>query len=253
MAHRNHAWLYATLVGMAIAILIGCGGRDASERWSSGFEDGAYLAVAEYTQENGVAPFLIIAVEDNAVVEARYGAVDATGEVTDAELPQTAPDHLVETQTLPDLDQEDWFARLAAAIAPRARSGDSRPSLVAIGGTYTAEDAPDGDGWIGRVELTYQGATLREIHYDEIRRDNGTTRKSQDNDYIERWRDATGVDLTVVYERLTAQLGHEGLASGVDIVTGATQTSRRFRTLADTAMNKREAVDFLQLLSLIRD
>lgn len=243
-------------VPVVIVILLGfasCAGRDDGRNWASRFENGTYLGVAEYTQENGIAPFLAVTVENGSVVEARFEAIDASGSLIAHQLPTDQSEHLIEHQTLPETNIHPWFERLARAIEARATDGDTRPALVAIGGTYAAEDSPDEEGWIGRIELTYVGSSLDEIRYDELQRDGKTVtaRKSEDTEYITQWRDATGTDLHHVYERLAEQLFAEGLPSGVDIVSGATHTSRRFRLLAGEAMDQREAVDFLPLLTTV--
>lgn len=242
----------AYIVGTLSLLLGACGGGAANVSWTTGFQNGTYLAVAEHTQENGVAPYLRLTVEDERLADAKFGAVDEGGAITHHFEEKICAKQLMENQAPPVATGEmftDWCAALANSLAQRGRGGDERPVLVAFGGVYTAVSEMDEEGWYARIEITFERQTLRNVIYEEYRvlKSGEKIPKRDDPDLLEAWQSEAGVELKSVYKRLGEQLRHEGLPSGVDIISRATATSQRFRNLARDALNKRQPVDFLPL------
>ncbi len=258
------------------AALIGCTSRNG-ERQLEGLQDGTYYGFSEFNDNNGWAPFMKLVVEEGIASSVRFDyahreggfksddaeyarLMESRSGVTPADAAEELAGRLLDSGTLPvdtvtgATASSDWFNRLAEAIIPRAKDGDTRPVLLVPDRvTYTAEDQPDERGWIGTIAITYERQTITSVSYDEIQRTDGevTASKAADPDYARRWEEASGVVLEQVYERLGEQLRHEGRASGVDIISGATAASRRFRTLAMEAEKKRSPVDFVTLMQTL--
>lgn len=265
-----------TVVAVTALVALACG-RDSATAQLEGLQDGTYFGVAEYTDGNGWAPLLQLTVEDGAIASVVFDYADADAEFkTDnqpynqrmqdavgtnprqytAELEQ----RLLAARSLPveavsgATSSSAWFNQLADAVVERAREGDTRVALIPMSSTYRAEDQPDERGWIATISIRYERQSIAEIDYDEVQREDGTitARKSQDSDYAERWNAATGVDQTTVFPRLAEQLKDEGRPAGVDIISGATDSSRRFRNVAQAAIDKRVVVDFQHIQNALR-
>ncbi|TVQ37559.1 MAG: FMN-binding protein [Spirochaetaceae bacterium] len=276
MKYRAHIIALPWLMVAAAVLIVSCA-RERDETRLEGLQDGIYMGSAEYTDGNGWAPFLQLTVEDGAVSSVVFDYVDAGGGFKSQDgaynlrmksAAGTSPeeytlelaDRLTSAQSLPveavsgATSSSNWFNQLADAVVARAMAGDSRVALLPMSSTYRAEDEPDERGWIATIAIRYERQSIAQIEYDEIRREDGSisARKSEDPAYAERWNAATGVDQTTVFPRLAEQLKDEGRPAGVDIISGATSSSRRFRIVAQAAMDTRAAVDFRLIQDALR-
>ena len=244
----------ACIVAFLLVLLVACGDRERNTGWTSGVQNGTYLAISEHTQEDGIAPYLRLTVKEERIIDAEFSAVDEGGSIRRNYEMRFCAAHLLNNNAPPEVTGEvltDWCIALANSLVQRGRSGDERPALVPIGGTYIAESEVDDDGWYARIEITYERQTLRDVVYEEYRvLESGEKSPKRDyNDLFEEWEREADLELDFVYNRLGEQLRHEGLPSGVDVISGATITSQRFRNLARVALNKRQPVDFLPIFN----
>jgi major membrane immunogen (membrane-anchored lipoprotein) len=275
MKHTDRAYLiarYCLIVPALLAVTLALPGCSRQEAGLDGLQDGSYFGVGEFTDGNGWAPFLQIEVSDGRIHSAVFDYVNPSNEFKSRDFeynrrmmaasgsspeqfsPQLAQS-LVDNQSLPvqavtgATSSSRWFNELATAVVERSRAADTRVALVPMSSIYRAADEPDERGWVATIAIRYERQSIAEIEYDEVQYENGriAARKSADSAYAENWRATSGIDQTSVYHQLTDQLIAEGRASGVDIISGATATSRRFRIVAQAAMDKRRPVDFQSL------
>ena len=103
-------------------------------------------------------------------------------------------------------------------------------------GTYTAESQPDERGWKGVIEIVVEGGEIVSVDYDEL--DEEGNRKSEDDEYAEAMKGASGVSPAEAYEQLETALVNRQDPDEIDLVTGATSSSEQFKSLAKEALNK---------------
>ncbi len=276
LKRRTAVRVLGIVVVAATLAFVACGGGTETGA-ISGLQDGTYFGTSEFTDANGWAPFLQIQVEGGRIAEAVFDYANPAGALKsqDASYNQrmkaasgSSPEEfspalagaLVETQRLPvetitgATSSSRWFNQLAEAVVERARAGDRRVTLLPMSATYRAEDEADERGWIGTITVTYERQTITDVRYDEVQREGNTVtdRKSENEGYIAAWKAANGVDLDEVLHRLAEQLMAEGRPAGVDLISGATSMSRRFRVLAQQAIDRRVPVDFQAIQQAIR-
>ncbi|MFY0665493.1 MAG: hypothetical protein JXQ97_12785 [Natronospirillum sp.] len=104
-------------------------------------------------------------------------------------------------------------------------------------GSYYAESAPDGRGWIAVLEVTVHEGRVLAAHYDEVQRNEEgavTNSKLRDYGYATRWRNAmpNGVSQLSSYPGYVQQLIATGDADALDAFSGATSSYDSFRALA---------------------
>lgn len=103
-------------------------------------------------------------------------------------------------------------------------------------GTYNAEGETDERGWKATIEVTVENGKITEAKFDEVKEDG--TLKSQDEAYIERWSSATGAKAPEVYAQLEEDLIEKQNPEDVETITGATQATEKFKTLAAEALKQ---------------
>ena len=101
-------------------------------------------------------------------------------------------------------------------------------------GTFNAVGEPDERGYIGQIEITVEGGEITTVDYDEVSEDG--TAKSEDDEYAERYKAASGLTPVEVYEQLEADLVEKQDPNAVEIISEATTSSEQFKTLAQEAM-----------------
>lgn len=265
------------IVTIAATLTIAACGGGSEPGAISGLQDGTYFGTSEFTDANGWAPFLQIQVEGGRIADALFDYANPVGALKSQDAPYnqrmkaasgSSPEEfspalagaLVDNQRLPvetitgATSSSRWFNQLAEAVVERARAGDRRVTLLPMSATYRAEDESDERGWIGTIAVTYERQTITDVRYDEVQREGNTVtdRKSENEGYIAAWKAANGVDLDEVLHRLAEQLMAEGRPAGVDLISGATSMSRRFRVLARQAIDGRIPVDFQTIQQAIR-
>lgn len=132
-----------------------------------------------------------------------------------------------------------------AALAEARVAGDALLEHAALGGyrdgSYYAETAPDGRGWIGLLEITVHGGYVVSAYYDEVQRNAEgavTNSKLRDYGYAGRWRAASGVSQLSSYPGYVQQLVTTGDAAQLDAYSGATSSYTNFQALAEKLLNE---------------
>lgn len=243
----------------------GCGNGEEAAGSGPEYEDGVYFATYSHVDSHGWQPFLEIEIEDGEIAEANfdYAAPDGTLKSQDRDYRQrmeaaagTHPalfsaeleSRLMENQSVPveavsgATSSSEWFNELAAELVAKAETGDTDDLVLPMNDTYTAEDQPDErGGWIGHIEITYEDGDIVEVDYDEVKKEGRdiTDRKSENEEYAERYEEINDITPAEVYETLESRLVETEDPEAVDGVSGATITSPRFRELAQDAMDQR--------------
>jgi major membrane immunogen (membrane-anchored lipoprotein) len=99
------------------------------------------------------------------------------------------------------------------------------------------EGAFDAHGWKAKIAITFDGDTITKVQFDELNKKGDL--KSQDKTYTSQMESATGVTPAAANEQLAASLVETQDLSKVDTVTGATDTTTRFKELAEKALSSR--------------
>ncbi len=257
----------ALTVVLILVALVGCGNGDDAATGGPGYEDGVYFATYSHTDGHGWQPFLEIEVEDGEIADANFDYAGPDGSLKSRDrdyrermeaVSGTHPglysaeleNRLMENQSVPveavsgATSSSNWFNELAAELIAKAETGDTEDLVLPMNDTYTAEDEPDErGGWIGHIEITYEDGDIVEVDYDEVKKDGReiTDRKSENEEYAERYAEINEITPAEVYETLESRLVETEDPEEVDGVSGATITSPRFRDLAKTAMDQRVA------------
>lgn len=101
-------------------------------------------------------------------------------------------------------------------------------------GTYDAEGDPDERGWKGYISVTVAGGEITEVDYDEIDKDG--KKKSEDDEYAKNMKNASGVAPEEAFKQLEDSLLETQNVEEVEMVSGATDSSNRFKELANEAL-----------------
>ncbi|MFP4431452.1 MAG: FMN-binding protein [Spirochaetaceae bacterium] len=255
----------ALTVVLALVALVGCGNGGEAAADGPDYEDGVYFATYSHVDGHGWQPFLEIEVENGEIVETNfdYAAPDGSLKSKDrgyrermesvsgthpARYSPELENRLMENQAAPveavsgATSSSNWFNELASELVTKAEAGDTEDLVLPMNDTYTAEDEPDErGGWIGHVEITYEDGDIVEVEYDELQKDGReiTDRKSENEEYAERYAEINEITPAEVYEELESRLVETEDPEEVDVVSGATITSPRFRELAKKAMDQR--------------
>jgi major membrane immunogen (membrane-anchored lipoprotein) len=116
------------------------------------------------------------------------------------------------------------------------------PSTGLKDGAYHAEyDRKDVRNWTAFVDITVKDGKITEAYYDYTNEKKEMRTKSQG--YIDGFSKANGFTPREGFDKLGANLIKNQDAAKVDVVTGATHSSRNFNELAAAAIEKAKAGD----------
>lgn len=101
-------------------------------------------------------------------------------------------------------------------------------------GNYRGELEVNEKGWTSVVELVVEDGKITEVDYDEL--DEDDNRKSEDEEYNERWKSAAGISAPEAYPALEEQLIEVQDIEAVDAISGATATTRDFKDVVAQAI-----------------
>lgn len=119
---------------------------------------------------------------------------------------------------------------LAGCPAPETDALADVPSVV------RASDERDERGWQAQIVITIENGDIVAVDYDEF--DEEGMRKSLDEGYAERWADQDpDMHPALAFKQLEAQLVDGDAVEEVDVVTGATGSSDRFKEVAEEAIS----------------
>jgi major membrane immunogen (membrane-anchored lipoprotein) len=104
-------------------------------------------------------------------------------------------------------------------------------------GTYSAKETKaDERGYSAEIKITVKGGAIAKIDYNESK--GGKSSKWADAAYNTNMKKVSGVSWSEAIQSLEASLQKTGTLEGLDAVSGATQSSKRFLALAAEALGK---------------
>ncbi len=103
-------------------------------------------------------------------------------------------------------------------------------------GTHEAELEPDERGWKAVVEVTVEGGKITAAAFDEVNEEGA--KKSEDEEYLERWGTAANIDASEVYPKYEEDLIETQDVEEVEVITGATSTHEKFQDVVKKALGK---------------
>jgi len=103
-------------------------------------------------------------------------------------------------------------------------------------GEYEAELEPDERGWKPVVEVTVEGGKITEVAFDEVNEEG--VKKSENEEYLERWGTAVNIDASKVYPQYQDELIEKQDVEEVEVITGATSTHEKFQEVVKKALDK---------------
>jgi len=107
-------------------------------------------------------------------------------------------------------------------------------------GTYTAEEPEfDDHGWKAQIEIKVEGGKITEVNFDEVNQEG--KKKSEDTEYIERFKQQKNVDIVDAYDTLEKGLVEKQDPDAVDTYTGATGATEKFKALAKEALKEAQS------------
>lgn len=117
-----------------------------------------------------------------------------------------------------------------------SKDDEGKVENAAAGNVVELEGQQDQYGWFPHMRLTFDGDVLTEVYFDYI--DDAGAKKSQDEEYNAGMKEKTGTNVKEALEALRANLIAVQNPDQVDVVTGATQTSTEFMTMAKQAYDQ---------------
>lgn len=115
-------------------------------------------------------------------------------------------------------------------------ANDDKVGNAEAGEVVELEGQQDQYGWFPHMRLTFDGNVLTEVYFDYV--DDSGAKKSQDEEYNSTMKEKTGVSAKDALETLRESLLETQDPTKVDSVTGATQTSTEFITMAKQAYDQ---------------
>ena len=118
----------------------------------------------------------------------------------------------------------------APAEAPVVEAPPAKPEPV----TYKASEASYAHGYKAEISVTFEGDKIIKVLFNEMNQD-GTTKRGNAK-YNEAFKKVSGVNAEEASASLEKQLVSKQSIDAVDVVAGATDTSKKFKTLAAQAI-----------------
>lgn len=105
-------------------------------------------------------------------------------------------------------------------------------------GTYSAkETAADKHGYVAEIKIVVKGGAVSKIDYDESK-GGGKATKWKDKAYNANMGKVSGITWIDAVKKLEESLMKSGDPEKVDVVSGATELSERFKKVAAEALKK---------------
>ncbi|MDI6619431.1 MAG: FMN-binding protein [Clostridiales bacterium] len=258
-----------TLIMVAF-IATGCGKTKTqqSDSTSGGgtgaYQDGKYKASFDFIDGHGWKPFLEVEVKDKKVVKVNFDYVNPDGQLktkdeaynkamkaqngtNPAEYSPKLDASLVKAQNGEGVQavsgatsSSNNFKALATALLAKAAKGDTSETILPMNDTYTAiEKDFDSHGWKAQVSVTYENGKITKVIYEEL--DKNGKKKSEDTQYNSQMKAQSGTSMVEAAKKLADSfLANNNDPNKVDTVTGATETTAKFKTLVQAAMAMRK-------------
>jgi major membrane immunogen (membrane-anchored lipoprotein) len=103
-------------------------------------------------------------------------------------------------------------------------------------GVYSAKDTPDKRTYVAELRITIAGGVITKIEYNEA--DKANKSKWTDKAYNANMKKIAGIAWTEAIQALQANLLKVQDVSKLDAVSGASETSERFKELAEVVLAK---------------
>jgi major membrane immunogen (membrane-anchored lipoprotein) len=230
---------------------------------SSNYVDGSYRAFYDFVDGNGWKPVLDIVINNGKISRVKFDYVKTDGTwkttdgayannmsartgVTPAQASERLSGSLIASQDITKVDSVTGatsssrnFTALGTALLTNAQTGNRTPAVLAMNSTYRTTGTFDAQGWRPEIAVTYNNGRITNVIYNEVKADG--TRKRDDAEYNTRYMTMRNLTTSVgdITDILTGQLVATQSVTGVDVVSGATSTSTKFKQLATEAIAKR--------------
>lgn len=103
-------------------------------------------------------------------------------------------------------------------------------------GTFSAKEAKaDERGYVATVKITVTGGNIAKIDYNEAK---GSSSKWQDKSYNESMKKISGISWAEAVQTLENDLIKKQATDKLDVVSGATELTERFKALANQALSQ---------------
>ncbi|WZL72267.1 FMN-binding protein [Clostridiaceae bacterium 35-E11] len=228
------------------------------------YTDGTYFATYSHIDSHGWRPQVEITIEDGKITKAMMDYVKPDGSLkskdekyaeTMKSKSGTAPaeayaqlnEDLVAKQDITKVDSvsgathsAEWFVEMTTAALEKAKTGDTSETVLPMNDTYTASEAEfDDHGWKSEIAITFKDDKIAEVVYNEVN-DKGE-KKRESEEYNTKMKAKSGVSAVDAQTALEKAFVDSQDIEAVDVVSGATSTSEKFKALAKEAMAKRVA------------
>ncbi|KXG77055.1 FMN-binding protein [Thermotalea metallivorans] len=253
---------------LILALAVGCAKpaqQPAQEQPAaeSKYKDGTYKATYDFIDGNGWKPQVELVIESGKITKANFDYVNPEGKlksqdtayaermkaktgITPAEAAAKMNEGLVAAQDIEKVDvvtgatgSFEHFVELSKAALANAAKGDTAVVVLPMNATYkAAEAAPDERGWKAEIAVTYENGKIVKVVYNEVKEDG--TKKREDAEYNKSFKEKSGISAEEAHAALEKALIEKQDPSAVDVVTGATGTSNKFKALAAEAIGKRK-------------
>lgn len=223
-------------------------------------QDGTYSLKQVEPDEHGWRVEMEITVEDGKIVESNFDYVNGEGQLKSEDegyqkamadkvdigpadfIPQLN-EALVETQNPMDVEvvtgaTSSWesFRTYAQMLIQAAQNGDTttievNPNAPLQDGEYSLKELNgDKHGWSTFINMTVEGGKITAVDWDYVNSEG--TLKSEDEGYQEAMADKVGIGPKEFTPQLADALVAAQNASDVEVVTGATSSSYKFKMYA---------------------
>lgn len=124
-------------------------------------------------------------------------------------------------------------AALATTVFVGCGSKDEATEAGLKDGTYSAKSEADERGYVSSIEIEVKDGKIATVKYDEVG-EKGS--KLEDADYNTNMKAKSGTNPEEAFPALEKSLVEKQDVAAVDAVTGATNTTNNFKTLAEKAL-----------------
>jgi major membrane immunogen (membrane-anchored lipoprotein) len=254
MKSKNGGVVYFIYTQALFSLVVSCGSN-------SPYKDGTYSASYDYLDGHGWKPFLDLVIKNGKITEVNFDYTNIVGEFKTKDKNYEAamnkvngtypalycPElgkRLLAKQALPvdavtgATGSSANFNALAAAILAKAATGDTARIVLPMNDTYSATDKPDERGWAATIKLTFENNKIVKVVYNEADKDKKL--KTEDVAYNTNMKKKSGISWNDAITRLQDNLVAVQSPDQVDVVSGATGTTKRFVDLARAALAQRK-------------
>lgn len=132
------------------------------------------------------------------------------------------------------IDEEDAKPDEDGDIDDENKEGNLGDEATLADGTYNAESGPDDRGYSAAIDITVENGKISTVEYDETNAEGVS--KTEDEEYSQNMKEKSGISPAEAYEQLEEQLIEAQNVDEVDVVTGATSSTEKFKELAIEAL-----------------